>query len=260
MMDKPLDTSIVRADHVQKNRAMWEAQSDSYEARHSAVLAGEKAMTWGLWRIPETELNVLGNVLGKDILEYGCGAARWSIALTQVGARPVGLDITARQLYHAQREMAAANVNFPLVQANAETVPLADNSFDIAFCDWGAMTFCDPYKTVPEVARVLRPGGLFAFACGTAFNYVCFNQVADTFETGLLNDYFGMRKLEWEDSVDFFLTYGDWVRLFRHNNFIIEDLIENRPAEGVSSTYRSESENNWARHWPMENIWKVRKQ
>src|SRR5260370_27817321 len=36
--------------------------------------------------------------LFRSILELGCGAAQWSVALAQVGARPVGLDLSERQL------------------------------------------------------------------------------------------------------------------------------------------------------------------
>lgn len=247
-------------EHARRNRALWEATSDSYEGRNSEALSGEKALAWGLWRIPESELNILGEVAGKDILEFGCGAARWSIALAKSGARPVGLDLSARQLYHARRLMEEAGVNFPLVEASAENVPLADASFDIIFCDWGAMTFCDPFRTVPEVARLLRPGGLFAFATAAPIHTICHNTDPDQLETNLVNDYFGLTRLEWEDEVDFQLPYGEWIRLFRRNGFIIDDLIENRPPEGATSTYRNEVENAWARRWPMENIWKVRKE
>jgi hypothetical protein len=73
----------------------------------------------------------------------------------------------------------------------------------------------------------------------------------------LVNDYFG--RLEWPDSVEFQLPYGEWIRLFRRNGLVIEDLIETRPAPGATSTYRSEEESEWARHWPMENIWRLRK-
>ncbi len=246
--------------HAHKNRAMWETTSDSYEQQHAAALEGEKAMAWGLWRIPEAELGVLGDVAGKDVLEFGCGAARWSIALAQWGARPVGLDVSSRQLQHARRLMDEASVDFPLVEASAEDVPLPDASFDIVFCDWGAMTFCDPYRTVPEAARLLRPGGLFAFATSTPMHVVCHNLQTDQVERTLVNDYFGMTRMEWNDEVDFQLPYGEWIRLFRRSGFVIEDLIETRPAAGVSSTYRNEAENEWARHWPMENIWKLRKQ
>ena len=47
---------------------------------------------WGLWQIPESELGILGDVAGKDVLELGCGAAQWSILLARQGARVVGLD------------------------------------------------------------------------------------------------------------------------------------------------------------------------
>jgi ubiquinone/menaquinone biosynthesis C-methylase UbiE len=247
-------------EHVRKNRAMWEATSDNYEARHMTVLSGENAMAWGLWRIPEADLHILGEVVGKDILEFGCGAARWSIALADCGARPVGVDISSRQLQHAQRLMSEADVHFPLLEASAEAVPLPDTSFDIIFCDWGAMTFCDPRRTVPEAARLLRPGGLFAFATATPLSMLCQNIQTDQLEQKLINDYFDMHRFEWEDSVEFQLPYGEWIRLFRHNGLVVEDLIEVQPPAGASSTYRTDEETAWARHWPMENIWKVRKE
>ena len=247
------------SEHARKNRAMWEASSDEYEQRHATALSGEKAMAWGLWRIPEAELHILGAVVGKDILEFGCGAARWSIALAALGARPIGLDVSSRQLQHARRLMAEAGVDFPLIEASAESVPLPDASFDIVFCDWGAMTFCDPYRTVPEAARLLRPGGLFAFATATPIQWLCYNKRTDQVEYTLINNYFGMERFEWEDGVEFQLPYGEWLRLFRQTGFVVEDLIETQPPEGGTSTYRNASEMEWAKRWPMENIWKLRK-
>jgi hypothetical protein len=87
---------------------MWEASSDSYEQRHALALSGEKAMAWGMWRIPEEELHVPGEV-------------------------------------------------------------------------------------------------------------------------------------------DFQLTYGEWIRLFRRSGFVVEDLIEPQPPQGSTSTYRDEAETAWAR-------------
>jgi len=114
---------------------MWEAQSDDYESRHAEALSGQLAMSWGLWRVPEAQLRILGDVADRDILELGCGAARWSIALVGQGARPVGLDSSSRQLAHARRLMDEAGVDFPLILASAEAVPLPDASFDMVFCD-----------------------------------------------------------------------------------------------------------------------------
>src|SRR2546426_6540498 len=108
---------LLLSEHARKNQAMWEATSDSYEQRHASALSGETAMAWGMWRISEAELDVLGEVAGKDILELGCGAARWSIALAGLGAQPVGLDFSSRQLQHARRLMEEAGVDFPLIEA-----------------------------------------------------------------------------------------------------------------------------------------------
>lgn len=69
-------------------------------------------MAWGVWQIPEAELNVLGDVREKDILKFGCGAAQWSIALAKAGARPVGLDLSDRQLEHARALMTQAGLDF----------------------------------------------------------------------------------------------------------------------------------------------------
>ena len=45
-----------------------------------------------------------------------------------------------------------------LLHGNAESVPYPDNSFDIAMSEYGACLWADPYKWIPEAARLLRPG------------------------------------------------------------------------------------------------------
>lgn len=49
-----------------------------------------------------------------------------------------------------------------------------------------------------------------------------------------------------------------WIRLLRSNGFEIEDLVEIRPAEGVTTPFPFVT-NEWARRWPSEEAWKVRK-
>jgi hypothetical protein len=55
------------------------------------------------------------------------------------------------------------------------------------------------------------------------------------------------------------LPYGEWIRLFRSTGLELEDLIEPRPAANARSTYLDYAEIGWARRWPGENIWKLRK-
>ena len=260
MVDIPdLDPSSL-SEHAATNRADWNSLSDTYQKEHGPQLTASGGLAWGVWQIPEAELQLLGEVAGKDILELGCGAAQWSIALAKKGARPVGLDLSERQLEHARRLMAEAGVDFPLVHASAEAVPLPDSSFDIVFCDYGAMTFSDPYLTVPEAARLLRNGGILVFCGATPVIEMCYPEDSDNPQDRLLMDYFGMWSLPYEDYVEFMLPYGAWIRLFRAHGFAIEELVEPRPKADAVSTYRDDTDREWYRRWPGEQIWKVRRE
>ena len=260
MLENPELDPDALPDHVVANRRSWNADSDTYQKDHGPQLAASGGLAWGVWQIPECELQVLGEVKGRDILELGCGGAQWSIALAIAGARPVGLDLSERQLAHARRLMTEAGTDFPLVHASAEAVPLPDRSFDIIFCDYGAMTFADPYATVPEAARLLRPGGLFAFCGATPIVEMCYPDDSDSPGDRLLIDYFGMWSLNYEGYVEFMLPYGAWIRLFRAHGFVVEDLIELRPGPEAISSYRDGSDRDWYRRWPGEQIWKVRRE
>jgi SAM-dependent methyltransferase len=225
------------------NREFWNRQADEYQAEHGEHI-GQPEPRWGLWQIPESELRILGDVAGKDVLELGSGAAQWSILLARQGARMVGLDNSERQLEHARTAMAEAGVEFPLVHASAESVPLPDASFDIVFADH----------------RLLRSGGLAAFSGGTPFEWIGWNSETDTWDDQLHRPYFDIRRWETpEGSVEFELPYGEWIRLFRRNGLEVEELREVQAPEDAVTTYRTDEENAWARRWPMEQIWKVRK-
>ena len=253
-----MSSSDELTEHAARNRALWDATADEYQQRHGDFI-GRAEPRWGLWQIPESELRILGDVSGKDVLELGCGAAQWSILLAQRGARPLGLDNSARQLEHARRAMAVAGVDFPLVHASAEATPFEDESFDVVFCDHGAFGWADPYLVMPEASRVLRHGGLLAFSMTSPLATLCFHPETDLMEPTLHRDYFGLHRLEDAKSVNFQLPYGEWLRLFRTHGLEVEDLVEPQPAVDATSTYWNESEVEWATRWPSECIWKARK-
>ena len=208
-------------DPERLNRKFWNDDADDYQAEHQSQLDGA-TMGWGVWNLPESELQALGPVAGLDVLEYGCGAAQWAIKLARTGGHLTGLDQSSGQLRHAAEKVAHAGVDVRLVCASATAVPLVDASFDVVFCDHGAMSFCDPYRTVPEVARLLRAGGLFAFNIST-------------------------------------LLHGEWIGLFRQHGLVVDDLLELRAPKRATSTYADYVDHDWARRWPAEEIWRVRK-
>ena len=156
--------------------------------------------------------------------------------------------------------MHRARVAFPLVCASGERVPLADHSFDVVFCDHGAMSFCDPDRSLAEVARLLRPGGRFAFSHTTPWPYLAWNPKRERVGRRLRGRYFGMQSFASDEgTVDFQLPYGEWIRRFRAHGFAVEDLVELRAPKGATTTY-SDFDARWARRWPAEQIWKLRKE
>ncbi len=247
--------------HERRNREFWDADADDYQTAHATDLQPEHARSWGVWRIPEADLQVLGPVRDLDLLEYGCGAAQWSVALASDGARPVGLDQSRAQLGHARRLQSEQGTHFPLVAASAEATPFAAASFDLVFCDHGAMSFCDPAATIPEVARLLRPNGRLVFSKTTSLVYLTYDWDHDRQDVRLYHDYFGMRVFDTgEGTVDFQIPYGDWVRGFRRHGFVVEDLVELQAPVEATTTYDEFVPAEWARRWAAEEIWVLRRE
>src|SRR5439155_17813994 len=115
---------LMTEEHVFLNRAKWEEEAKEYVAAAERNWAKDEP-TWGIWGVPESELHVLPeNLEGKDAVELGCGTAYVSSWLARRGARAVGIDLTTAQLHTARRMQKEHGLSFPLIQANAEHVPL----------------------------------------------------------------------------------------------------------------------------------------
>jgi SAM-dependent methyltransferase len=248
------------AGHVLRNRAAWDEWSKSYYEPGRRNWASDEPV-WGIWNVPESELRALPDVAGKDVLELGCGTAYWSAWLARRGARVVGLDNSSKQLESARSFQREFGLAFPLIHASAEEVPIPDARFDRVLSEYGASIWCDPYRWVPEAARLLRPGGELVFLRNGTLLLLCTPPEGTPAEERLARDYFGMHRIEWPDdgSVEFHLPYGEWLRLFRRCGLTLEDLIEIRAPEDAPPNRWDFVSLEWARRWPSEEIWKLRK-
>ncbi|MGZ4110294.1 MAG: class I SAM-dependent methyltransferase [Actinomycetota bacterium] len=247
-------------DHVSINRAVWDEDAPNWvESGRRAW--GTESPSWGIWGVPETELQLLPDVSGLDVVELGCGTGYVSAWLARRGGRCVGLDNSSQQLATARMLQREFGLAFPLVHADAERAPFADGSFDVAISEYGAAIWCDPHRWIPEAARLLRPGGRLVFLGHSNLVMLCM-QESETEAAGpeLLRDLFGMRRFEWpgEAEVEFAIPHGEMVRLLRGSGFEIEDLVEIRAPEGATTPYGWVS-SEWARRWPSEEAWKARK-
>jgi SAM-dependent methyltransferase len=245
----------VTPDHVAHNRRFWDEDADAYQDAHGDGLA-RAPLGWGAYRAPESELRVLGDVHGLDVLELGCGAAQWSLALAPLGARVVCLDLSAAQLAHAR----AASRTLALVVANGEQLPFSDAGFDVVFCDHGALSFCEPAVIVPECARVLRSGGTLAFSATHPLLYLTWDEKEQRQSRRLCMPFDELGRMEsGEGTIDWSLPASTWIQLLREHGFEIEALFELCAPSGATTTYEDFAPVKWARRWPAEWVWKARR-
>jgi SAM-dependent methyltransferase len=249
-------------DDAKKNVALWTQANAEYTNANAATNWALDEISWGIWAIDESELNVLGDVHGLDVVELGCGTAYFSAWLAKLGARPIGVDVTPAQLDTARRVMAETGIEFPLVEASAEDVPIPDASFDLAISEYGASIWCDPARWLPEAARLLRPRGRLVFLRNSPLAMLCVPDEPGPATEQLLRPQKGMYRLSWpfEDSVEFHTGHGELIDLLHTAGFEVERLVElYAPQNAKMHEFYDTATPEWAHKWPAEDLWAARR-
>jgi SAM-dependent methyltransferase len=238
----------------------WTRANSEFDDAQAVERWSESEVAWGLWRVPEAELGVLGDVSGLDVVELGCGTAYFSAWLARAGARVVGVDPTPAQLATARRMQEQFGLEFPLVEAFGEDVPLPDASFDLVVSEYGASLFAEPRHWLPEAHRLLRPGGRLVFMRPTPLLYLCGGEDGRLTET-LHEPKRGMNRFEAPGRSDeFVLSHGDLFAALRSSGLEVENLVEVYAPEGAQRhEYYAYTTPEWARQWPADEIWAARK-
>jgi len=100
---------------------------------------------------------------GKDVLEIGCGTGVHTKLLAEAGARVSAIDLTPTAVELTTRRLELAGLSADVREADAESLPFDDTSFDFVW-SWGVIHHSsDTDQVIAEIARVLRPGGRLAF-------------------------------------------------------------------------------------------------
>ena len=247
--------------YVANNVECWTKANAEHTGPRAREAWAKEEVEWGVFGVPETQVRILDDVAGLDVVELGCGTAYFSAWLAKRGARPVGIDPTPAQLATARELQNEFGLEFPLVEGIAEAVPLPDASFDLALSEYGASLWADPYRWIPEAARLLRPGGRLVFLRNSTLLVLCQTMEPPVTNT-LVRPQAGLHRIEWPDTgeVEFHLGHGDWIDLLRGSGFELERLVELfAPPHAETHEYYGFVSAEWARQWPAEEIWKARK-
>ena len=247
-------------EYVARNVENWTESNQQFTGPNARAAWSKEDLTYGVFRVPEKRQQVLGDVAGLDVVDLGCGTGYVSAWLMRQGARPVGVDPTPAQLATAREMQREFGLEFPLVEAVAESVPLPDASFDLAISEYGASIWADPERWIPEAARLLRPRGRLVFLRNSTVSMLC--MALDGVTESLQRPQRELRKIRWPDTgeTEFHTPSGELIDILGAAGFEIERLVElYAPEDATTHEYYKYVSAEWAKKWPAEEIWVTRK-
>jgi ubiquinone/menaquinone biosynthesis C-methylase UbiE len=92
-----------------------------------------------------------------SVIEISVGTGR-NIKYLNPNAHYFGVDISFRMLQRCRNKFSGSGRDLTLIQAEAESLPIRENSFDVVFSAGGFNFFNDPGKALLEMIRIARPG------------------------------------------------------------------------------------------------------
>lgn len=247
-------------ERISLNREVWTVVNEQHTDADAARRWASNEICWGLFEIPERSLGVLGDVRGLDVLDLACGTGYFSAWLSRAGAHPVGVDLNPAQLETARRCQKAFDVEFPLLEADAESVPLPDASFDLVVSEHGVGVWCEPTRWLAEARRLLRPEGRLVFLVNSMLSAMCAPDDGGVAQQQLMHGQRDLSPVHWPGGgVEYHLSHGQWISALRTSGFVVEALRElYAPEDAVSPQYYDIVSPEWARRWPAEELWVAR--
>jgi SAM-dependent methyltransferase len=151
-------------DYIRVNRALWDEKtrhhisSAFYHMDDDAFLNGRSSLN-------DIELQLLGDLRGKELLHLQCHFGQDTLSLARLGARATGVDFSEVAIGKARELNEQLNLNAEFICTDIYELPAKlDREFDIVFASYGTIGWLpDMQRWAQVVARYLKPGGRFVF-------------------------------------------------------------------------------------------------
>jgi len=118
-----------------------------------------------IWSVGAGLVDRIGVGAGEDVLDIAAGTGNAAIPAAERGAKVIASDLTPELFVAGRANAEEAGVELEWVEADAESLPFDDASFDVVLSTFGIMFAPRHEVAAAEAVRVLRPGGRFGFCC-----------------------------------------------------------------------------------------------
>jgi SAM-dependent methyltransferase len=168
-------------------------------------------------------LEWLNAQIGEFVLDLGCGDGQLTQRLVATGAHVLGVDASGSMV------AAARELGIEAEQANAESLPFHDATFDAVFSNAALHWVRDHESMLAQVHRVLKPGGRFVAEMGGQGNIAA---IRVALMAVLERHGYGDR----EDGVNYYPTAESYTERLRQHGFRVEQMaIIPRPTKLAES-------------------------
>jgi len=210
-----------------ETKKWWEEASESYQKECRIPIR----VHYGPAAPFEDQLNLIGSVKGKKLLEVGCGGAQCGIAFAKQGAKVIGIDISEEQLKFAKKLAEKNKVKIKLIKHDIQDLkPVSSNSQDIVFSAYALLYVGDLLKCFKEVNRVLKKDGIFVFSIDhPVYNILDFKTLKikkSYLLTGKIQDFQTWRDKTKHKWIAYQRKISDIFNSLVNSNFFIEKMIE----------------------------------
>ena len=149
-------------DYLDINRNSWNAKvephlnSDFYDVKN--FIEGQSSLN-------SIELNLLGDIKGKEILHLQCHFGQDSISLSRLGANVTGIDLSDKAIETAKSLAEKCNTDTQFINSDVYALPnVLDKQFDIVYTSYGVIGWLPDLKRWAEViSHFLKPNGKLIF-------------------------------------------------------------------------------------------------
>jgi SAM-dependent methyltransferase len=161
---------------------MLEVTSASSPVVDLAAVKGTQQAAWsaGDYAVVGTTLQIVGETLcealdlhaGERVLDIAAGNGNATLAAARRWAVVTSTDYVPSLLERGRARASADGLTVRFEQADAESLPYADASFDVVLSTFGVMFTPDQEKASAEMTRVCRPGGRIGLANWTPTGFI----------------------------------------------------------------------------------------